>query len=133
MSMLSEGPHRCGPPYPGPDAGAIWRCGVCGRHWRSWVWPNGERSGWRRLSGWRARWLVRRTNTEGDMRRRDQDRATARIALTATDHGYEIHLPHVSRLRRLLEECDRADGLAGPHGGFVTTERIRQLIGRRDG
>lgn len=32
----------------------------------------------------------------------------------------------------LLEECDRADQLAGRRGGFVETARIRELIGGGD-
>jgi hypothetical protein len=48
-------------------------------------------------------------NAEGNTRQRDRDREAAH--------------------RLLLDECRRADALAGKRGGFVTTARIRQLLG----
>jgi hypothetical protein len=48
-------------------------------------------------------------NAEGNTRQRDRDRAAAR--------------------RKLLAECARVDAIAGMHGGFVTTKRIRELLG----
>jgi hypothetical protein len=42
----------------------------------------------------------------------------------------ELNLPDGRpRVGALLEECDRADQLAGAHGGFVTTAKIRELLG----
>jgi hypothetical protein len=35
----------------------------------------------------------------------------------------------VNTVDRLLAECQRADAIAGRHGGFVTTARIRELLG----
>jgi hypothetical protein len=35
----------------------------------------------------------------------------------------------VDNIANLLAACDQADAIAGRHGGFVTTAKIRELLG----
>jgi hypothetical protein len=51
------------------------------------------------------------------------------MATIVIDTGTVVRVFGVNTVDRLLAACDQADAIAGVHGGFVTTARIRELLG----